>query len=125
MNEKSRFFEALAMAVAGGCTIRDAATAAKCAESTAYRVAQTPLFRQRVLAIRSELTFQAVGKLSAAASQAVDCIAELMSPSQEASTRLNAAKAILLQLPALSELCELRERIDVLEQAKSGRRAAS
>lgn len=58
----------------------------------------------------------AVGRLSSAASQAVDTLVQLLSPHNKPSVRLNAAKAILLQLGPLSELGELRARIDRLER---------
>jgi hypothetical protein len=64
------------------------------------------------------MTNAAVGELSAAASEAVTTIRSLLNAENEAAVRLNAAKAILTQLGPLSELGELRQRLEALE-AKS------
>lgn len=58
----------------------------------------------RVAAISSE----AVGKMSASASHAVDTLTELLGQESRPAIQLNAAKSILLQLGPLSELGELR-----------------
>lgn len=114
-SDSGRFTELLAVAVAGGSTIRAAAESSGCSERQAYRVAASPEFKQRVSEIRSEMTNAAVGELSAAASEAVATIRELLASTNEPSVRLNAAKAILNALGPLSELGELRERLSVLE----------
>ena len=115
MNNSNKFFEALATSVASGETIRASAGIAKCSESQAYRICATTDFRNRVAAIRSEITNQAVGRLTQAATTAVATIVELLNPENEPSVRLNAAKAILSQLGPLSELGELRARLDRIE----------
>ena len=69
--DSGRFNELLAVAVAGGSTIRAAAESCGCSERQGYRIAATPEFKSRVSEIRSEMTSQAVGELSAAASEAV------------------------------------------------------
>ena len=111
-------FEALAVAIAAGATVRAAADELGIAERTAYRQSGSPEFKCRVSAIRAELTFAAVGSLAAGASEAVATIRELLTAENEPAIRLNAAKAILTQLGPLSELGELRQRLEALE-AKS------
>ena len=108
-------FEELAVKIAGGATVRAAADELGIPERTAYRQSGSPEFKSRVSAIRSEMTSQAVGELSAAASEAVATIRELLASTNEPSVRLNAAKAILNALGPLSELGELRERLAALE----------
>lgn len=117
MTKKSKFFELLAVEVAGGLTIKAAANSVNCSINTAYHISSNPDFNQRVASIRSEAIAGAVGRLSIGAAQAVDTLVSLMGLANEPSVRLNAAKAILGQLGPLTELCELRERIDRLEGA--------
>jgi hypothetical protein len=113
--KKSKYFEPLAVVVAGGQTIKAASSTVGCAIQTAYHISADADFRQRVGELRSEMTTQAVGKLSDAASHAVDTLRELLDASNEPSIRLNASKAILAALPSMTEFGELRERIDAIE----------
>lgn len=116
---RSKYFDALTLAVAGGQTIKAAAGVAGCKITTAYAVSASPDFRQRVAELRSEITSQAVGRLSNAASQAVDTLVELLDAANDPSIRLNASKAILAALPSMSDFAELRQRIDAIE-SRSG-----
>jgi len=113
--KKSKFFDALAVQVAAGSTIKCAANVAKCSVQTAYNVTADHAFRQRVAALRSEATTAAVGKLSAAATQAVDTMRELLDLTDEPSIRLGAAKAILAALGPMTEFGELRARVQKIE----------
>jgi hypothetical protein len=122
--KKSKFFEPLAVAVAGGQSIKAASSTVGCALQTAYHVSADGDFRQRVAELRSEMTTLAVGRLSEAASQAVDTLRELLDKSNEPSIRLNASKAILAALPAMTEFGELRSRIDAIENGTNKPRLA-
>lgn len=115
---KSKFFEPLAVLVASGRSIRDASTDAGCSESTAYSISADRDFKQRVSEIRAEITFQAVGQLADAATQAAATLRELLDPSNEPAVRLNAAKAILAALPSISDFGELRKRVNDLESSQ-------
>ena len=117
-SDSGRFTELLAMHVASGSTIRAAAELCGCSERQGYRISGTPEFKNRISELRSEMTNAAVGELSAAASEAVSCIRELLASTNEPSVRLNAAKAILNALGPLSELGELRARLEALEQQR-------
>ncbi len=117
MTDKKR--ERLAVLVAAGATVRDAVAEVGCSESTGYRMARTSDFQQRVAAIRSEVAQAVVGKLTDAATRAADCLVELLDDQQPASIRLQASKAILTHLQPLTELAELRDRVDALEQSRS------
>ena len=121
MTKESKYFEALAMSLASGLTIRAASGAASCSESQGYRICATTEFRLRVAEIRSEITSQAVGIITEGATKASTTLVELLGPANEPAVRLNAAKAILLQLGPLSELGELRLRIDRIEAGQSTR----
>lgn len=115
MSNPSKFLEPLAMAVASGNSIKAACEIVVCSIQTGYNLSCTDVFKARVSAIRSEITEQSVGKLTDASVLAVSTIISLLGPANEPSVRLNAAKAILANLGPLSELGELRARIDRIE----------
>ncbi|MCC7336179.1 MAG: hypothetical protein IT422_13895 [Pirellulaceae bacterium] len=111
-------FEAMALSVATGSSVKAAAQAADCSERQGYRYSSSDAFRRRVNELRSEITAQAVGQLTLAASQAATTLVELLDVSQEPSIRLQACKAILASLAPMSELGELRARLDAIEHSK-------
>ena len=113
--DSGRFLELLAAHVAAGSTVRAAAESCNCSERQGYRISSTAEFKSRVAEIRSEMTSSAVGQLSAAVSAAVTTIRKLLGEDYEPTVRLNAAKSILNALGPMSELSELRQRIDALE----------
>jgi len=110
--------ERLAVLLASGRSIKDAAAEIGCGTRTAYRHASTPRVRQRVAELRSAITAEAVGRLTTAATTAVDTLTELLDGDFEPSVRLQAAKSILASLGPISELSELRQRLDELEQGR-------
>ena len=112
---KSKFLEPLAVLVAGGSSIKAAAGVVNCSEQTAYNLSSTPEFKSRVSEIRTQLTTEAVGKLTSAATEAVDTLRILLGAANEPNVRLNAAKAILANLGPISEANELRQRINDIE----------
>ena len=116
--DSGRFLELLAVSVAAGAKIRSAAESCGCSERQAYRISATLEFKSRISELRSEIAGVAVGKLTSAASQAVDTLCELLDATNEPKVRLDAVKLILTQLAPLAEHCELRSR---LEQLESGR----
>lgn len=105
-------FEDLAAEVAGGLTIRAAAAVLGIPERTAYRWSGESEFRQRVARLRSAALDATVGKITEATSQAVDRLVDLLNDPQFG---LQAAKAILTHVAPLSDLGELRQRVDALE----------
>ena len=117
-SDSGRFIDSLALSVAGGSTVRAAAALAGCSERQGYRIAATVEFRQRVNELRSEVSSATVGILTAAASTAAATLLELMDSDFEPSIRMNAAKAILANVGAITELGELRARLDALERSR-------
>ena len=115
MLKKSRFLEPLAIQVAGGQSIKAGADIVGCSTQTAYNLSSTVEFRRRVAELRSEITSGTVGTLTTAASQAASTLIELLDESQEPSIRLQASKAILAAVGPISELGELRARLDAIE----------
>ena len=117
--KRGRFFEPLAVAVAGGCRIADAAEKIGCAESTAYKTTCTPEFRARVAEIRTAAVDQAVGALSELAKTAAVTLSGIMRDTEARDVdRIAAARAVLGSVSQLSELHELRSRVDQLERAQ-------
>ncbi len=112
--------EALAVALASGATLRDAAAAAGIGERTATRRWADAAFRRRVAALRGELVGGAMGKLSANMGAAADKLRELLS-SESDSVQLAAARAILQLGVVLREATEIEERLGELERQVGGR----
>lgn len=119
MAEPGKFFELLTAAVANGARIKDAAAEIGCSQSHAYHLSASPTFKQRVAELRAEACNAAVGRLSDAASLAVDTLVEMLDAANEPAIRMQAAKAILANVKPLSEIAELRGRIDAIEKAAS------
>jgi hypothetical protein len=112
-------FEAMALLLASGFSIKSAARKIQLSERQGYRIAASNEMKTRVSQIRSEITSTAVGVLTQGATKAAATLTSLLDPSNDPGVRLNAAKAILTNLGPLSELAELRDRLDRLEQASA------
>jgi hypothetical protein len=120
MSTTGKFSEALAIAVAAGATIANAAKQAGCSASHAYRLSYQAEFRHRVAALRLEATDRAVGALSDAAVEAVQVLRQSMHDSEaKPADRIAAARAVLSLLTPISELTDLRQRIANLESVQS------
>lgn len=119
--------ERLAAEIAGGSSVREAAATIGMAERTAYRATESADFRRRVAEIRTKITDRAIGLLSDAATEAVQTLASLLQEENKPADRIAAAKAILSAVKPLSELGELRDRLDAIElaQAEAEARAAA
>lgn len=108
--------EMLAVALAGGSTVADAAQVANVSESTAYRRLADLDFTRRVRELRMSASAQAAGRLSAALTQAVDTLRTLLTH-DEAAIRLRAATALLASghdatvADLHDELSDIRERL--------------
>ena len=117
-SKPSKYQELLATEVACGASIKTASEKIGCKLQTAYNISCTSEFKTRVASIRSEITAQAVGLLTRGAAKAAATLIALTGESNEPSVRLNASKAILATLGPLSELGELRARLDAIEQGR-------
>ena len=114
-DDKLKRDDGLVLAVARGLTVRHAAEESGFSERTAHRRLADPEFCRRVSAIRGELMERAGGRLSDAATQAVDVLRELLDSDAD-TIRLAAARTILQQTVALRTAAELEQRIARLEQ---------
>jgi len=104
----------LAVELAAGKIVGEAARVARLSERTAYRRLDDPKFRRRVTTLRSEMIGRATGRLADASSKAVDTLAALLKADSE-SVRLGAARSILEMGAKFRESAELEQRIAELE----------
>jgi hypothetical protein len=107
--------EALALALAGGQTLRAAAEAAKVAERTATRRMADPAFRQRVAELRGDMVQRSLGRMAEGMSEAADVLRQLLAARSE-SVRLGAARSLLELGVKLRESVELEQRLRDLEE---------
>jgi hypothetical protein len=111
--------EALALAVATGQTLRDAADAVGIGERTASRRWADAGFRRRVAHLRAEMVQRAMGKMADGMAEAADTLRQLLKAEAE-SVRLGAARSILELGNKLRETVELADRIGELEAIIEG-----
>jgi len=105
----------LAVELAAGKTVADAAEAAGLSERTAYRRLDDAAFRGRMTTLRGEMIGRAVGRLADASTKAVETLTALLT-TDSATVRLGAARSILELGTRLREAVEIEERLSSLEQ---------
>jgi molybdenum-dependent DNA-binding transcriptional regulator ModE len=104
----------LVLAIASGCSVKQAAKLAGISQRTAHRRLQSTEFVLRIAVARDELFKRAVGVLASAATEAVQTLRSLLD-SESLTVQLGAARAILEHGPKLREHCELECRITAME----------
>jgi hypothetical protein len=119
-DSRERADEALAVALAAGRRVEEAASIAGVSPRTASRRLREPGFTGRVRELRAEMTAAAVGRLAECCSAASDRLAELVC-SGDGHLAFKAAKAVLELTFKAQELSELERRIGDLELALEGR----
>jgi hypothetical protein len=114
--------EQVALLLAAGRSIKEAAAEGGAGERTVYRWLAEDGFRALVAGLRGRLMDQAVGKLADAASEAAGELRKLLGD-QTAAIRLRAAVAILDAAVKTREHAELAEQVAELEWrlAEAGR----
>jgi hypothetical protein len=103
------------MALACGVTVENAARQAGISPSTAYRRLADPAFRQRLQQLRGDMVSRTAGTLTAAASEAVRTLLELLKSTASAAVRLSAARAVLEMGMKVREAADIEERLSALE----------
>lgn len=106
---------ALALALASGQTVRDAAAAAGIGERTATRRLADPDFRRHVADLRADMVQRALGRMADGMADAAATLRMLLKAEGE-SVRLGAARSILELGNKLRESVELEQRLADLEQ---------
>ena len=104
----------LALELAAGKTLRDAALAAGIAERTATRRWADPAFRRLVSRHRGEMVGRAVGELADGMTDAAKTLRELLD-CESLAVRLGAARSLLEIGVKVREALELEERVRALE----------
>jgi len=118
-NDRENVDDRLALELAAGRTVAEAAQAAGFSERTAYRRLEDPGFRRHISAIRGEMVSRATGRLADVSAKAVETLSALLSAESE-TVRLGAARSILELGTKLREANELERRITELEGAANG-----
>ena len=95
--------EPLILALASGRDVRDVAKQTGVSERTIYRRLKDTTFRHRISEVRAQFTDKALGRLSNAATKAVDNLVALLDADSE-TVRLRASTAIL-ELESFIESC--------------------
>lgn len=113
--------EMLAVEIARGQPIADAARAAGLSPRTAYRLMAEPGFRARVDELRRAMVQTAVGKLTDSATEATDTLRTLLGAGHPPTVRLGAARAILDNVVDLQTHADILERIAALERREHAR----
>jgi hypothetical protein len=106
----------LLLALACGATVENAARQVGVSARTAYRRLAEPAFRRRLQALRADMVSRTAGTLTAAASEAVRTLLELLKNPTSPAVRLGAARAVLEIGMKLREMADLEERLAALEQ---------
>jgi hypothetical protein len=97
-------------------TIEDAATFAKISLSSAYRWLRDPSVVQQLAKARHEGMKATMAQLQANAASAVNVLDRLQTSAESEGIRLGAARAILAFAIQSSEILDLAERLDAIEQ---------
>ena len=106
--------DALALALAAGDSVPDAAAKAGMGERTAYRRLADPAFRQRIQTLRSEMIGQALGRMANGMTEAADVLRALLKADAE-TVRLGAARSLLDLGVKLRDAVVLQEKVKELE----------
>jgi len=109
----------LAILVASGLSVRDASKQAGVSERTAFRRCNSPQFRERVSALRSEMIERACGALSGSMGEAAKTLRGLMLSEDEA-IRLRASCKVIEMALRIRETVTLEERVSSLENRLKG-----
>jgi transposase-like protein len=107
--------DALALALARGATLRDAAAEVGVGERTATRRWADLAFRGRVAEYRQDMVARCLGRMADGMSDAADTLRKLLTAESE-SVRLGAARALLEVGVKVRDSAEVGERIAELER---------
>jgi hypothetical protein len=113
--QRKKADDALLLALACGASVEQAARQCQLSPRTVYRRLDDPAFRRQLQKLRGDMVQRTAGTLTAAASEAVRTLLELMKPASPHASRLGAAKAVLEIGMKVRETAELEERMTTLE----------
>jgi hypothetical protein len=113
-NGRRKGLDTLALALAGGESLRDAARLAGVGERTATRRWAEPEFRGRVWQLRTEMMERSLGRLVDGMTEGAETLRALLKAESE-SVRLGAARSLLELTLRIRDHIELEERLRFLE----------
>jgi hypothetical protein len=116
--------EQLLLSLACGATAEQAAAKAQVSVRTVYRRLEDPDFARRLRGLRAEMVQRTAAALTAAATEAVRVLLDLMKPASTGPVRLGAARSVIELGAKLREMVELEERIKALEERVGDGQAA-
>jgi AcrR family transcriptional regulator len=111
--------EALLLALVCGATVENAAAAAGVSPRTATRRLADSEFQKRLQALRLDIVQRTSGALTAAGTEAVRTLLELLKAGSSAPVRLRAAQCVLEIGIKMRVVTDLEERITALEQQEA------
>jgi AcrR family transcriptional regulator len=114
-NGRKNVGDCIALALASGATVAQAAEKAGCSPRTVYRRLGDLSFCKAVTNLRSEMITQAAGQLAARMGEAVETLQNLLKAESE-NVRLGAARSILEMAVRFREQLEIEERLRRLEE---------
>jgi hypothetical protein len=112
--------DALLLALACGASVDQAARQCGLSTRTVYRRLAEVDFRRRLQALRGDMVSRTAGTLTAAATEAVRTLLELLKGPTSDAVRLGAARAVLEIGMKVREAADLEERLSALEQQLGG-----
>jgi transposase-like protein len=116
--------DALALTIASGQTLSEAAAATGIGERTARRRWADPAFRQRVKEMRAEMVSRAAARMGDGMVEAADVLRKLLKAKKE-GVRLAACRAMLELGVRLRDAAEYEARLQALEADKDAAEAAA
>ena len=120
MPARRNFDEQLALALAAGLTVDEAAARIGVSKSAAFRRLRSPLIRRRVDQLRAEMVDRAIGTMAEGFVTAAATLRLLMRPSETSTIRLRAAAALLDLGAKFAVLAQLEERVAGIEATLRG-----
>jgi hypothetical protein len=115
-----RIPDPLALSLAAGASVRDAAARASVSERTAYRRLADPEFRRTVIEVRADFRERVLGQLTEASLEAVSNLRSIQGdPAAPFPARVAASRAILENAQRLAEAVDLEARVAALEEGSN------
>jgi hypothetical protein len=114
--QRKKSDDLLLIAMACGSSVENAARQCHLCIRTIYRRLEDPDFRRRLQEMKADMVRRTAASLTAAGSEAVRTLLELMKATTPGPTRLGAARSVLEIGMKAREMAELEERLAALEQ---------
>ncbi len=104
------------LALACGATVETAAQKAGISKRTLQRRQKDPKFQRQIQVIRGDMVQRLAGTMTAAGTEAMKTMLDLLKGNTPANVRFSAAKALLELGPKYREISDFEGRLATLEQ---------